>query len=238
MKRFAVFLLGAALIVSLAACGGNSASTEPAPSAAPSQATASTDAPAQSETEAQSEPAAPSADAETVEQSSAILIAYFSHTGENYNVGVIDEGNTAKVAKEIAAQTGGELFEIVTVNAYPEAYEECTDVAMQEQRANARPELATTLEDISQYDTIYLGYPIWWGDMPMALYTFLESYDLSGKTVYPFATHEGSGMAGTERKIAAACPGADVHDGLANRGSTTQNDATAVTKAVNSFINK
>ena len=236
MKRNALLALSALLVLCLAACDGNSASTEPAPSAAPSQTVAPADASAQPET--QSEPSAPSADAETVEQSSTILIAYFSHTGENYNVGVIDEGNTAKVAKEIAAQTGGELFEIVTVNAYPEAYEECTDVAMQEQRANARPELATTLEDISQYDTIYLGYPIWWGDMPMALYTFLESYDLSGKTVYPFATHEGSGMAGTERKIAADCPGADVRDGLAIRGSTAQNDAEAVTKAVNDYINK
>lgn len=236
MKRWSLLTLSALLVLCLAACGGNSASTEPAPSAAPSQTVAPADAPEQPKT--QSEPSAPSADAETVEQSSTILIAYFSHTGENYNVGVIDEGNTAKVAKEIAAQTGGELFEIVTVNAYPEAYEECTDVAMQEQRANARPELATTLEDISQYDTIYLGYPIWWGDMPMALYTFLESYDLSGKTVYPFVTHEGSGMAGTERKIAAACSDADVRDGLALRGSTAQNDAEAVTKAVNDYINK
>ena len=236
MKRNALLTLSALLVLCLAACGGNSASTEPVPSAAPSQTVAPADAPEQSKT--QSEPSAPSADAETVEPSSTILIAYFSHTGENYNVGVIEEGNTAKVAKEIAAQTGGELFEIVTVNAYPEAYEACTDVAMQEQRANARPELASTIEDMEQYDTIYLGYPIWWGDMPMALYTFLESYDLSGKTVYPFATHEGSGMAGTGRKIAAACPDADVRDGLAIRGSTAQNDAAAVTKAVNDFINK
>lgn len=223
MKRLAMILLAAALILSLAACGGRSASTEPAPSAEPSQTTASADAPAQPETSS---------------EKSTVLIVYFSRTGENYNVGVIEEGNTAKAAKEIAAQTGGELFEIVTVNAYPEAYEACTDVAMQEQRTNARPELATTLEDISQYDTIYLGYPIWWGDMPMALYTFLESYDLSGKTVYPFATHEGSGMAGTERKIASACPGADVRDGLAIRGSTAQNDAESVIKAVSEWINK
>ena len=236
MKGRVLLALSALLVLCLAACGGKSASTEPAPSAPPTQTTASSDASAQPET--QSEPSAPSADAETSEQSSTILVAYFSHTGENYNVGVIEEGNTAKVAKEIAAQTGGELFEIVTVNAYPEAYEACTDVAMQEQRANARPELASTIEDMEQYDTIYLGYPIWWGDMPMALYTFLESYDLSGKTVYPFATHEGSGMAGTWRKIAAACPGADVRDGLAIRGSTAQNDAEAVTKAVNDYINK
>ena len=236
MKRWSLLALSALLILCLAACGGNSASTEPTPSAAPPQTTTPADAPPQPET--QSEPAAPSADAETAEQSNTILIAYFSHTGENYNVGVIEEGNTAKVAKEIAAQTDGERFEIMTVNAYPEAYEECTDVAMQEQRANLRPELSTALEDISQYDTVYLGYPIWWGDMPMALYIFLESYDLSGKTIYPFATHEGSGMAGTERKIAAACPDADVQDGLAIRGSTAQNDAEAVTKAVNDFINK
>ena len=126
-----------------------------------------------------------------------ILIAYFSHTGENYNVGVIEKGNTHIVADMIAEETGGDLFEIATVNPYPDTYEECTEVAMQEQRENARPELTAQVENMEQYDTVYLGYPIWWGELPMAVYTFLESYDFSGKTIVPFCTHEGSGLAGT-----------------------------------------
>ena len=227
MRRFSAILLIAALTLGLAACGGTDASSETATPA---------ETPAQSETSAPTAKAKPSDTAENPTEGSTILIAYFSHTGENYNVGVIDEGNTAKVAKEIAAQTGGDLFEIVTVEPYPEGYDDCLAVATEEQRSKARPELAAAMDSIEQYDTVYLGYPIWWGDMPMAVYTFLESYDFSGKTVIPFNTHEGSGTAGTERSIRSLLPDADVRDGLAIRGSTAQKDAEAVTNAVKDFI--
>lgn len=165
-----------------------------------------------------------------------ILIAYFSHTGENYNVGVIEKGNTHIVADMIAEETGGDLFEIATVNPYPDTYEECTEVAMQEQRENARPELMAQVENLEQYDTIYLGYPIWWGELPMAVYTFLDSYDFSGKTIVPFCTHEGSGLAGTVGSISSACPNANVLDGSAIQGAVAQNEQDKARAAVQDWL--
>lgn len=152
-----------------------------------------------------------------------ILVAYFSRTGENYSVGTIEKGNTHIVADMIAEQTGGDMFEISTVTSYPDDYDECTEIAKQEQNDNARPELAASVENIEDYDIIFLGFPIWWSDMPMAVYTFLESYDFSGKTIIPFCTHEGSGLASTESSIAEVCPDAEVLDGLSIRGSVAQN---------------
>ncbi len=155
---------------------------------------------------------------------SNILIAYFSHTGENYNVGVIEKGNTHIIADIIAEETGADLFEIATVNPYPDTYNECTDVAKQEQNAGARPKIIDPPENLDKYDTVFIGYPIWWGDLPMAVYTFLESYDFSGKTVIPFCTHEGSGLSGTKNSIEKTCSGATVLDGLAIQGSIAQNE--------------
>ncbi len=156
------------------------------------------------------------------DESGKILIAYFSRTGENYNVGTISEGNTAKLAKEIAAQTGADLFEIVPVNEYPESYDETLDIATQEKAGDERPEIKDTIENFDDYDTVFLGYPIWWGDMPMILYTFMESYDFTGKTVIPFNTHEGSGQAGTQKTIESKLEGADVLKGFAMQGSEAQ----------------
>ena len=151
-----------------------------------------------------------------------ILIAYFSRAGENYSVGVIDEGNTAKLAKEIAAQTGGDLFEIVPATPYPEGYEETKTIATRERSNNERPAIKETVENFDEYDTIFIGYPIWWGDLPMILHTFMENYDFTGKTVIPFNTHEGSGQSGTQRTIASKLSGATVLQGLAMQGSTAQ----------------
>ncbi len=165
----------------------------------------------------------PEAAAET-DGAGGTLVAYFSHTGENYGVGVIEKGNTHIIADMIAEETGADLFEIRTVNPYPDIYDECTDVAKREQNENARPEILDPPENLDGYDTIFIGYPIWWGDLPMAVYTFLERYDFSGKTVVPFCTHEGSGLAGTEGSIEKTCSGAAVLDGLAIRGATAQNE--------------
>ena len=151
-----------------------------------------------------------------------ILIAYFSRAGENYNVGVVSEGNTAKLAKEIAAQTGGDLFEIVPATAYPSAYNEMLTVATRERTNNERPAIRDTVENFESYDTVFIGYPIWWGDLPMILHTFMESYDFTGKTVIPFNTHEGSGQGGTQSAIASKLSGATVLQGLAIRGSDAQ----------------
>lgn len=165
-----------------------------------------------------------------------ILVAFFSRAGENYNVGVIEKGNTHIIAEMIAEQTGGDLFHIQTVTPYPEDYRECTNVAQQELRDNARPELAATVENFENYDTVFLGYPNWWGDMPMAVYTFMESYDFSGKTIVPFATHEGSGLSSTESSIATVCSGAEVLDGLAVRGSVAQNSQSEASEAVVNWL--
>lgn len=164
------------------------------------------------------------------------LVAYFSRAGENYGVGVVEKGNTEIIAEMIAEKTGGQLFQIQPVNAYPETYDACTEAAQQEKREGARPELAGTVENWADYDVVYLGYPIWWGDMPMAVYTFLESYDFAGKTVIPFCTHGGSGLAGTVQSIQAVCVGAEVKDGLAVTGTTAQNDREEAQRQVEAFL--
>ncbi|WP_425800441.1 flavodoxin [Desulfitobacterium sp. Sab5] len=155
------------------------------------------------------------------------LIAYFSREGNNYVSGRIVNlavGNTEVAAKMIREITGGDLFSIEAVNAYPEDYTETTEVAKQELRANARPELTDQLENMASYDVIFLGYPNWWGTMPMPVFTFLEEYDFSGKTIVPFCTHEGSGLGHSEKDIAKLCPKATLLKGLAIHG-TRVNDA-------------
>ena len=164
------------------------------------------------------------------------LVTYFSHAGENYNVGVIEEGNTAKLAKVIAEQTGADLFEIVPVVDYPHSYDECLEVATAEQREGARPEYVGDVENWDQYDTIFIGYPIWWGEIPNIVYTFMENHDFAGKTVVPFNTHEGSGQAHSQRDIESTLSDATVLQGLAVRGATAQNDANATTQAVSDWL--
>jgi flavodoxin len=149
------------------------------------------------------------------------LIAYFSRPGNNYVGGQIVNlpvGNTEIVAKMIQEKTGSYLFRIEPVNAYPRDYTETTEVAKEELRTKARPKLTGSVEDIASYDLIFLGYPNWWGTMPMPVYTFLEEYDLSGKTIAPFCTHEGSGLGHSVADIRKACPRSTVLDGLAIRG--------------------
>ena len=164
------------------------------------------------------------------------LVTYFSHAGENYNVGVVEEGNTAKLAKVIAEQTGADLFEIVPVVDYPQSYDECLEAATAEQREGARPEYMGDVENWDQYDTVFIGYPIWWGEIPNIVYTFMENHDFAGKTVIPFNTHEGSGQSHSQRDIENALPDATVLQGLAVRGVTAQNDADATAKAVSDWL--
>ena len=159
-----------------------------------------------------------SASSDGASAASDSLIIYFSRAGENYGVGYIEEGNTAIVAKMIAEKTGADLFEVVPSEAYPEGYDECCDVALAEQNTAVRPAFEGDV-DIAPYKTIYLGYPIWWGDLPMCLYTFLEAHDWSGKIIRPFCTHAGSGLASTVSSIQAACSGASVEEGLAIAGT-------------------
>ena len=150
------------------------------------------------------------------------LVVYFSQTGEQYGVGTITKGNTEIIAEMIAAETKGDLFHVETVASYPFEYKAQTDVAMKELRAKARPAVKGDVKDFDSYDTVYIGYPIWWGDLPMAMYTFIEKHDWNGKRVIPFCTHAGSGLAGTPGKVASACKGATVLEGLAVTGTTAQ----------------
>ncbi len=166
-----------------------------------------------------------------------VLVTYFSRTGENYGVGNIEKGNTCIVAEMIAAATGGTLFEIEPVKAYPAGYDDCVDIAKKEQEAGARPAIKGDIA-VEDYDVIFIGYPNWWGDMPMAVYTFIEKHNWQGKTVVPFCTHEGSGLSATERYIATACKGADVAvgKGLAIQGRVAQENRAAAQKKVNGWL--
>ena len=136
----------------------------------------------------------------------------------------------------IAEQTDGEVFEIVPVVPYPTSYEEMLSVSTREKDSNARPEIASAVDNWDDYDIVFLGYPIWHGDMPMIVYNFLESCDFSGKTVIHFNTHEGSGQSGTQSRIEAAIPTATVLNGFAIRGATAQNDTTSAKSAVERWI--
>lgn len=164
-----------------------------------------------------------------------VLVAFFSHTGENYNVGYIEKGNTHIIAEMIAGETGGDLFEIETVKAYPKEYRSCIDVAKQEKESKARPELKSDIAT-DDYDVIFIGYPNWWGDMPMAVYTFIEKHKWQGKTVIPFCTHEGSGLSGTKQSLEKSCQGSTVLQGLAVKGSIAQKSQDEAKKAVLSWI--
>lgn len=150
------------------------------------------------------------------------LIAFYSRADENYFGGayrVIPVGNAEKAAHMLAELTGADLFKIEQKVPYSANYQQCIAEAKRDLQANARPELTTLPEDFDAYDEIYLGYPNYWGTMPMAVYTFLEHYDFTGKVIHPFCTHEGSGLSNTVRDIEKAAKGAVVKPGLAIHGS-------------------
>ena len=165
----------------------------------------------------------------------AILIAFYSRAGENYFGGAyrrVSVGNTEKAVEMLAELTGGELFKIEQAQPYSEDYQNCIAEAKADLRKKARPEVLNLLDDLDAYDEIYLGYPNYWGTMPMAVYTFLEHYDFTGKTIHPFCTHEGSGLAGTVRDVQRAAPGAVVTKGLAIHGSDVDSAKAALEKWV------
>ena len=155
-------------------------------------------------------------------QGKRILVVYFSRAGENYNVGYINKGNTHIMADIIAEATHADLFEIKTVNSYPENYKECTEVARQELDKNTRPALATKVDKWQDYDTVFIGYPIWWSYPPMAIYTFIESYDWRGKTVIPFCTSAGDVLTGKESDFPKYGKGMILKDGLGLEGKRVQ----------------
>lgn len=164
------------------------------------------------------------------------LVVFFSRTGENYAVGNIKKGNTHIVAEVIAEETGGALFQIEPLKAYPEDYTKCTEVAKEEVESKARPAVKGDIA-VEDYDIIFIGYPNWLGDAPMPVYTFIERHNWQGKTVIPFCTHEGSGLGSTESKLRKTCEGATFRKGLAVRGATAQKSQDQARKVVTDWLN-
>lgn len=208
---FAAFIL----LFSFVACSNNTNGEEPSSSA---PQTGNTD-PNVSE-ESNTNPSDPQTDPAEISPNS--LVVYFSWSG-----------NTEKVASAIQSQTQADIFELVPETLYSEDYDTVVDLAQEEQRENARPAISGSIENIAQYDVIYVGFPNWWGDMPMILYTFFDSYDLSGKTIAPFCTSGGSGLSNTVNEIKELEPNATVTDGLHIGSSSASNPDDAVSEWLN-----
>ena len=158
-----------------------------------------------------------------IDQSKAIII-FFSRAGENYNVGTVDVGNTEMIVNYLKQVTNITSFKINPETDYPTNYQEMVTLAQNEKSSNARPSIKDPLTDISKYDTILLGYPIWHGDLPNIVMTQLEMLDFEGKTIYPFNTHEGSGLGSSISDIKNSAPKADVKDGFALRGTEARKE--------------
>ena len=204
MKKKICYLLVLILLFSLAACSqaGGASTTEPTGSP---ETTAPATAPSEAPTEATTQPAA----------KGETLIVYFSWSSS---------GNTEKMANVIKERTGGDILEIEPAVAYPTDYSECGDVAKVERDENARPEIANLPDSLDEYDTIFIGYPIWWHTAPMIIGTFLENYDLSGKEIYPFsqsASMDTEQFASSMDFVRTSARNATIHDGLFVSASDT-----------------
>lgn len=235
MKQYLSLLLALALACSLAACGNNTAtSNAPTPPAIsdPVDTPDASDEPEETPDASQTEETPGESDG-----ASRILIAYFTY-GENapladgvdasssasiqYRADGSITGNTGIVADSIAEATGGQLFSILTAEQYLDSYNATIDAGQAEKNNGTLPELASHIENLEDYDTIFLGFPNWWYGMPMAIYSFLDEYDFSGKTIVPFVTSGGSGFSNAISEIESAEPGATVLEGLAiGSGSAT-----------------
>ena len=233
-NRLTSALLAASLLfaLTLASCGTPAAENSTPPTAPPAQGSQvlEADKPTPAETAGTSE----DVPSETPAASgSNILVVWFSRVGitpfadgvdaeSSASINIRDGelvGNMQYLAEFVAEETGGDLFQIITEQEYPVAYRDTTDLAKVEQNSNARPALASHVENMDQYDGVFLGFPNWWGTLPQAVMTFLEEYDFSGKTIVPFCSHGGSRLGRGPQDIAALCPGAELLDGLAVSGS-------------------
>lgn len=163
------------------------------------------------------------------------LIIFYSRADENYVSGMLKQlivGNTEVAASIIHKFTDADMFKIEQLQPYSKKYNECIAQAQVDQKRNARPELKAYPDSLDEYDTIYLGFPNYWSTMPMAVFTFLEHFDFSGKTIKPFCTHEGSGMGVSEKDIKRLCPTAKVEKGLAIHGSNIEKSRKAIERWV------
>ena len=218
MKKVFSILMVLTLLLSLAACSNNTNNQESSSSTQDSSAQSS------SPTENQSD-SSESADEPTDEPTETglkSLVVYFSWSG-----------NTENVAKSIQSQTDSDLFEIVPTTPYSDDYNTVVDLAQEEQRNNVRPAISGNIENIEQYDVVYVGFPNWWSDMPMILYTFFDTYDLSGKTVALFCTSGGSGLSNTVDEVESLEPNATVTQGLHIDSGSSSNPDNAVSEWLN-----
>ena len=204
------------LLLSLAACSSNTNNTGTSSASQSSQPNSSQTV-GSDDSSTDSESSAP--ESEATQTGSKSLVVYFSWSG-----------NTENVAKSIQSQTDSDIFEIVPATPYSDDYDAVVDLAQAEQSEDARPAIADSIENIADYDVIYVGYPNWWGDMPMILYTFFDSYDFSGKTVAPFCTSGGSGLSDTVNAIKELEPNAAVTEGLHIGSSASSNPDDAVSE--------
>lgn len=227
MKKLVSVLLVLTLLLAFAACGSTN---DESSSSAPQQTSASNSAPAEessrtNDSSASGEGAGGSNSSSTPAETGAnALVVYFSWSG-----------NTENVAKAIQSQTDSDIFEIVPATPYSDDYNTVLDVAREEQRSNARPAISGSIENIEQYDVIYVGFPNWWGDMPMILYTFFDTYDLSGKTVALFCTSGGSGLSGTVNEVKSLEPNATVTQGLHIGSGSSSNPDNGVSEWLNAL---
>ena len=214
MKRILLVIICSILFTACSLPGNSTPTVTPTsePTAIPTEISTEipTEIPTEVPTEVPTEIPTP-----TPEPHSAVLVVYFSRTGEQSSVGVIDKGNTEIVAEMIAEKTQADIFQILPeVDNYPMTYRALTEVAKREQDTNVRPAYAGEVNDLAGYETIFIGAPVWWYTFPMIIYTFFDKYDFSGKTIVPFNTHMGSGDGGTYETIQKLEPNAKVLTGL------------------------
>ncbi|MDO4567069.1 MAG: flavodoxin [Oscillospiraceae bacterium] len=214
-KTTIALLLALTLMFALVACG----TTSPTPGESDNTNDISSESPPQTpdSTTEPEETTEPEGATEPDESSSNMLVVYFSWSG-----------NTETIAGEIQTQTGADIFELVPATPYSTDYNTVLDEAQAEQRDNARPEITGSIENIEDYDTIFVGFPNWWGDMPMILYTFFDTYDLSGKTIAPFVSSGGSGFSNTRAAMQELEPDATFLDGLSLSSSASASPADRV----------
>lgn len=210
MKKLVSILMVFAILLSFAACSNNTTNEES--SSSTQQSSIQNTTPAE-ESSSQNDSSTPT------ETGAKSLVVYFSWSG-----------NTENVAKSIQSQTDSDIFEIVPATPYSDDYDAVVDLAQAEQSEDARPAIADSIENIADYNVIYVGYPNWWGDMPMILYTFFDSYDFSGKTVAPFCTSGGSGLSDTVNAIKELEPNAVVTEGLHIGSGASSNPDGAVSE--------
>lgn len=249
MKKKLSFLLAMAMVFSLAACSTaenqetspseTSGSNPAVPSNSSATETSEPETPDGSGTAAES----PDAGIQEPDQAGGILVAYFSWADNAIlsddvdavtSPSVIPPGNVQQLASWVQEETGGDLFSIRVTDPYPSDWDGCLARANQERGDNARPELVENVEDLDQYDTIFLGYPNWWYGVPMVLLSFLEQNDLSGKNVYLFCSHGTGGLAGSVELIAEAAPEAAISDNIFD---CSEEDASSSEEDVKAWVN-